>query len=75
MCTPLKQAKTPEGEVQKYGEVADLAAVKVHEPHVVWHFEIRFVEEEAGWHTYNVRSGGKKELQEENTHQSVTIRR
>lgn len=40
----------------------DLAAVKVHKPHIVWHFEISFVEEEAGRYTYNVGSGSKKEL-------------
>lgn len=62
MWTPWTQTETPDGEVQNHGEVSDLAAVKVHKPHVIWHFEISFVEEEAGWHTYNVRSGGKKEL-------------
>lgn len=43
----------------------DLAAVKVHKPHVIWYFELSFVKEKAGWHTYNVRSGSKKELWEE----------
>lgn len=40
----------------------DLTAVKVNKPNIVWHFEIRFVEEEAGWYTNNVGSRSKKEL-------------
>lgn len=52
----------------------DLAAVKVNKPNIVWHFEVRFVEEEAGWYTYNVGSGSKKELpKEENVHLGKTV--
>lgn len=43
----------------------DLAAVKVNKPNIVWHFEVWFVEEEAGWYTYNVGSRSKKELPKE----------
>lgn len=48
------------------GSSTDLAAVKIHKPNVIWHFEIRLVEEETGWYTYNVWSGSKKELRREN---------
>lgn len=43
----------------------DLAAVQVHKPHVVWYFELGFVEEETGWDTNNVGSGGQKQLWQE----------
>lgn len=43
----------------------DLAAVKVNKPNIVWHFEVGFVEEEAGGYTYNVGSRSKKELPKE----------
>lgn len=44
-----------------FGE-SDLAAVQVNKPHVVWYFELGFVEEEAGWDTNNVGSGSQKQL-------------
>lgn len=42
--------------------VTDSAAVEIHQPQVIRHFEIRFVEEKAGWYADDVRSRGKKEL-------------
>lgn len=44
-----------------FGET-DLAAVEVNKPHVVWYFELGFVEEETGWDTNNVGSGSQKQL-------------
>lgn len=39
-----------------------LAAVEVHKPHVIWYFELGFIEEETGWDTNDVRGGSKKKL-------------
>lgn len=50
-----------------FGE-SDLAAVEVNKPHVVWYFELGFVEEETGWDTNNVGSGSQKQLRK--TYQS-----
>lgn len=47
---------------KEHGRRVDLAAVEVHQPQVVWHFEISFVEEEAGWYADDVRGGGEEEL-------------
>lgn len=57
-----KSENSTSGRIRTLCWYTDLAAVKVHKPDIIWHFEVRFVKKEASWYTYNVGSGGKKEL-------------
>lgn len=62
--------KTTTDKRTMFGET-NLAAVEVNKPHVVWYFELGFVEEETGWDTNNVGSGSQKQLKKHSSQAKV----